>query len=132
MRLDGPTLAALTVTLEAYADGRGAEIPFWRMAALPAETLAARARRVIADAGIDAAVVDGASTIGAGSVPGSEIAGPVIRWDGDADAATVRLLEGPLPVVARRDRGSLVVDLRTVDPGRDPDVATALARACRS
>ncbi len=87
---------------------------------------------MIEDAGIDASVVDDASTIGAGSVPGSAIPGPVVRWTGDADRAYLGLMDAPIPVVARRDRGGLVVDLRTVDPAHDPDVAAALARACRS
>ena len=46
LRVDGPTLAALAATLEAFLSGDVSEIPFWREATLSAESLAGRAKAV--------------------------------------------------------------------------------------
>ncbi|MEX0756411.1 MAG: L-seryl-tRNA(Sec) selenium transferase, partial [Acidimicrobiia bacterium] len=46
MRLDGPTLAALEATLEAYGDRRAAELPLWAMATMPQAELQARSETV--------------------------------------------------------------------------------------
>ncbi|MFO7548673.1 MAG: L-seryl-tRNA(Sec) selenium transferase [Acidimicrobiia bacterium] len=132
MRLDGPTLAALTVTLDLYASGRGGEVPFWRMASLPYAELEARARRVLEHSGLTGVVGEGASTPGAGSVPTARIASPVIRIEGPADGAFHRLLAADPPVLARREAGTLIVDLRTVEPDRDELVARSLGAAWRS
>jgi L-seryl-tRNA(Ser) seleniumtransferase len=128
-RLDGPTLAALEATFEAYADRRADELPLWTMATMPAEDLRKRCETV---AGTGARVVEGASTLGAGSAPGARIPGPVIEVPGRGESAFGELLASTPPIVARREAGSLVLDLRTVRPVDDPTVAAALSRACRS
>lgn len=129
LRVDAPTLAALTVTLEAYADGRGNDIPFWRMAAEPYERLELRARAVVASTGIDAAIVEGESTAGAGTVPGQTIPSPVIRLPGPADRWFGALLEAAVPVVSRRGDGGVFLDLRSVDPDDDAVVVAAVQAA---
>ena len=131
VRIDGPTAAALAGTAEAYADGRAARLPFWRMAGLDRKNLEERARRMIAAAGIEAVIEEGAATPGAGSVPGAVIPGPVIAVGGRVDKTFRRLLESDPPVVARRERGRLRVDLRTVSPSDDQAVSEALRTACR-
>ena len=131
MRVDGPTLAALETTLDAYADRTAAQLPLWQMATLDQSTLRTRCESVASAVAV-ATVVDGASTIGAGSVPGARIPGPVIEVNVPADAAYARLLAGNPPIAARREAGKLVIDLRTVPPEADTVVATALAEACRS
>jgi L-seryl-tRNA(Ser) seleniumtransferase len=131
MRVDGPTLAALESTLEAYADRRAADLPLWTMATLTESELTERSRTV-ADAVPGARVVPGASTIGAGSVPGASLPGSVIEVTGRADAVFDALLASERPILARRESGTLVVDLRTVSPVDDPVVAQALEEACRS
>lgn len=131
MRVDGPTLAALETTLDAYADRTAAQLPLWQMAMLDDATLRARCESV-AQAVPAATVVEGASTIGAGSVPGARIPGPVIEVAVPADAAFERLLAGDPPIAGRREAGKLVIDLRTVPPEADGVVATALAAACQS
>jgi L-seryl-tRNA(Ser) seleniumtransferase len=129
MRLDGPTLAALTATLELYASGRGGDIPFWRMASLSYDGLEHRARQVLELAGLGGEVGEGASTPGAGSVPTARIPSPIIRIEGPADVAFDRLLASDPPVLARREAGALVLDLRTVEPHRDEHLARALGAA---
>lgn len=126
LRIDGPTAAALTITLQAYLDGRARDLPLWRMATAPAGEIERRARRVLGAAGVDGRVVAGTSTFGAGSAPGAEIPTAVIEL-GEADRRFERLLGHTPPVLARRSAGRLLVDLRTVDPDDDDSVAAALA-----
>ena len=68
LRVDKSTLAALQATLLHYLRGEAeAEIPVWRMIAMPVEALAARAEALAAtlrDQGVPATVVPAASTVG--------------------------------------------------------------------
>lgn len=131
VRIAGPMLDALTATLEMYAAGRGAEIPFWRMASLPHDVLSARCDALAAAVGSDARVVDDRSLPGAGTVPGQGIPGPVVLVPGAGDDAWRRLLDEDPPIVARRDDRGLIVDPRTIDPFDDDTVGRAVAAACR-
>lgn len=131
LRIDGPTAAALAATAEAYADGRAGELPFWKMAGMDRMVLDERTRQVIESAGIEAAIEEGGATAGAGSVPGTVIPGPVIGIGGRVDQVFERLLNTDPPVVSRRERGRLKVDLRTVSPSDDQVLARALRAACR-
>jgi L-seryl-tRNA(Ser) seleniumtransferase len=133
VRCDGSTLAALAATLELYADGRGGEIPFWAMAAVPTDELQTRSKAVLDAVAADGEVMAGESVVGAGSVPGQTIPGPIIRFPGQGgDSVWHRLLGGDPPIVARRREGDLVVDLRTVPSHLDGALAAALTYACRS
>ncbi|MEX1005169.1 MAG: L-seryl-tRNA(Sec) selenium transferase [Acidimicrobiia bacterium] len=131
LRMDGSGLAALEATLEAYADRRAAELPLWSMATMSAEALSARSEVVVGSLE-GASIIEGASTIGAGSVPGSRIRGPVIRVAGRGETDFISWLRADPPVVARRDAGDLIVDLRTVRPDDDQIVAELLRESCRS
>lgn len=130
MRIDGPSLAALSVTLDRYADGSAATLPFWAMAT--ADDLEERAARIVEMSGAEGTVRQGASTVGAGSVPGAEVPSPVVEIRGDTDRRYLALLAGEVPVVARREEGALVVDPRTVFPDQEQALAAELARVCRS
>jgi hypothetical protein len=46
---------------------------------------------------------------------------------GSADALWHNLLDATPPILARRHEGSLLIDLRTVDPADDIRIAQALA-----
>jgi L-seryl-tRNA(Ser) seleniumtransferase len=133
LRIDGPSLAALGVTLEHYANGRGRELPFWSMATAPFDELATRCDAV-ADAlsSVGARVESRTSTVGAGSVPGSAVPSPVVVVDGHADVRYLALLGNDPAVAARRDEGALVLDLRAVPRNLDAVLIEALTRACRS
>jgi hypothetical protein len=74
-----------------------------------------------------ARVETSASSVGGGSVPGSEIPGPVVVLP-DAERRWLALLDGDRPILARRSEGRLVVDPRTVEPGDDGFVAERLAQ----
>lgn len=134
LRLDGPTLAALTVTAEVYADGRAAELPFWKMAVAAYSELEKRAQATLQRSGLaEARIERSLSTPGAGSAPDGGLPSPVIVVEHGADSAFLRLLASePIPVLARRESGKLIVDLRSVPEEHDADLAEALSRACRS
>ena len=130
-RIDGPSLAALGATAELYADGRGAEIPLWAMASRSYVELERRCRGVIAQAGIGARIVESSSVLGGGSIPGAGIPSPVITIDDRVDQAFLALLRNQPPILARREGGTLLLDLRAVDPREDVAVAAALSVTCR-
>src|SRR5918912_1505134 len=75
LRVDKLTYAALEATLQEYAVGRAQDtVPVARMIAMSAAEIGARAESVAACVrkhGVDADVIDGSSTIGGGSAPGS-------------------------------------------------------------
>jgi L-seryl-tRNA(Ser) seleniumtransferase len=127
LRLDGPTVAALTVTLEKYAEGTAADLPLWRMALTPYEELERRAESLAARLG--GRIVEGHSTVGAGSVPGAEIPSPLVAVGEQVDRRFLRLLASDPPVVARREGGVLLFDLRTVPPDRDSELVAAVEKA---
>jgi hypothetical protein len=93
-----------------------------------------RAGEVLATAGIEGRIAPGNSAAGAGSAPAGGIPTALVVVDRPgAEAMWPRLLSAePRPVVARRDAGSTLIDLRTVEPDDDPEVAEALGAACRS
>ena len=114
-------LGALQRTALAYLEGDGHTIPFWRMAATPIEELRTRAKETYDDAGLR--VVEVASTPGGGTLPGVEIPSIGVSVRGDQVAA---LRNRPRPIIARVVDQSTLIDLRTIDPADDAEVADAL------
>jgi L-seryl-tRNA(Ser) seleniumtransferase len=131
VRIDGPRLASLAVTLEAYASGRAGDLPFWRAASLSSDILERRSRAVLEASGVPGEIVAGRSLPGAGSVPGRGIPGPVIVISSAGQAVWRRLLDHDPPIVARREERGVVIDLRSVEPTDDTTVAAGLEAACR-
>ena len=129
VRIGGPELAALAATFELYASGRGSAVPFWRMATVGADRLEDRSRQVLEQAGVAGEVVPSRSVPGAGTAPGRGIPGPAIAVDDSG--VWRRLLDGAPPIVARREDGRVLVDLRSVDEADDAAIGEALAHACR-
>ncbi len=133
LRCDGPTLAALSATLQMYADGRGDEVPFWAMAAMSPDELQMRLEKLLAGSGAVGEIRAGASIPGAGSVPGATVPSPVlVVQKPSADVVWDRLLMSDLPVIARRETGELIIDVRTVPTHLDDALIGALQAACRS
>ena len=127
LRIDGMTQGALAATLEAYADDRAMDIPFWRMATLENADLGPRIDKLEAALGGESR--PGVSLIGAGSVPGTGIPTPQLVLAGE-DHLYERLLRSSTPVAARRAEGDLIVDLRAVEPA-DDDVVIEMVSRCR-
>lgn len=132
LRLDGPTIAGLTVTAELYASGRAGEIPFWAMAMTPVEVLGERLRAVAGAAGTAPVLRESEAAAGAGSVPGMTVPSPVLALAGEGERLWGALLRTDPAVAARRSGGDLLLDLRAVHPDDDPRVAAALRTVCRS
>jgi L-seryl-tRNA(Ser) seleniumtransferase len=123
LRPGGLTLLALQETALTYLDRRAAtDIPFWRMVATPVDELRRRAEAI-------AAQVDGVRVVpleslpGAGSAPGSTMPSYGIELVGDHVAA---LRAGDPPVIARAREGRTYLDLRSIEPGADEHVVSAL------
>ena len=69
---------------------------------------------------------------GGGTLPLAAIASVALTWRpprGDANAAAERLRRGTPPVVARVEGDRVLIDLRTIPPERDGELATALEAA---
>ncbi|HZD71747.1 MAG TPA: L-seryl-tRNA(Sec) selenium transferase, partial [Actinomycetes bacterium] len=132
VRADKLTIAALEATLAAHAAGRRDELPVWRALMLRAEDLRPRAEALASELGEAATVRDGVSVAGGGSLPGEGLPSALVDVDpgpsGDA-AILARLRAAEPPVIARAERGRVVVDLRTVPPEQDGAVLRALREA---
>ena len=117
-------LAALQDTALAYLRGDGEVIDFWRMAALTPDDLRAR---LGAYEGLTEVVT--AATPGGGTLPGVEIESVGVAVPDDHTEALRSRLR---PIIARVTDGATVVDLRTVHPDDDPEVAAALRAAAHT
>jgi L-seryl-tRNA(Ser) seleniumtransferase len=134
VRPDKLTIAALAATLDHYLREEAPRmVPIWRMIAAPLDALAARAERVaaaLATLGVAAAVEDGASTVGGGSLPDETLPSRVVAVRVASEAALAeRLRRGDPPVIARLERDRLLLDLRTVLPEEDDLLLAALRAA---
>jgi L-seryl-tRNA(Ser) seleniumtransferase len=119
LRADKLCLAALQATLLHYLKGEAAEqVPVWRMIATglaEIERRARRWRRSLRQAGVEAEVVDGESTVGGGSLPGETLPTKLVALavpHPDQLAAALRAADPP--VIARIEEDRLVLDPRTV------------------
>jgi L-seryl-tRNA(Ser) seleniumtransferase len=132
VRADKLTIAALEVTLATHAAGRRGELPVWRSLGLRDDQLRPRAEALAAHLGPAASVRDGVSVAGGGSLPGEGLASVLVDIDpgrsGD-EAILGRLRAADPPVIARAERGHVIVDLRTVEPEQDQAVVRALREA---
>ena len=132
MRPDKVTLAAIAATLGLYVAGRATtHIPVWQAIAMPASDLRARAE-ALAAAVPGAAVTQLESTVGGGSLPGETLLSWGIALAGSASRLLRALRRGTPAVVGRIADGSVILDLRTVDPARDHDLAAAIRAAADS
>ena len=140
LRVDKLAYAALEATLHEHAAGRAGEaVPVVRMIEEPVARLEARAaalRARLADmGGLTVSVAATDATVGGGSTPGVTLPSRalVIEVEGRSAAALAAVLRaGPPPVVGRIADDRLLLDLRTVDPGEDDNLAAAIAHAARA
>jgi L-seryl-tRNA(Ser) seleniumtransferase len=119
LRADKLCLAALQATLLHYLKGEATEqVPVWRMIATPLEEIERRARRwrrSLRQAGVEAEIADGESTVGGGSLPGETLPTRLVALPvAHPDQLTAALREADPPVIARIEDDRLVLDPRTV------------------
>ncbi|MDG4821926.1 L-seryl-tRNA(Sec) selenium transferase [Asanoa sp. WMMD1127] len=125
LRVDKLTLAALEATV------RGPLPPTTVALRTPVTALRERARRLagaLTDAGVEAEVVDSGSTVGGGGAPGVVLPSVALSLP-TAYAALLR--QGDPPVVGRVASGRCLLDLRTVAPQDDDDLAAAVLSAAK-
>src|SRR3954454_182959 len=135
LRVDKMTYAALEATLADYAAGQAAvTIPVQRMLALGADEIRARAdalsSRIAQLPGWSVQTISGASAIGGGSAPGVELPTwllAIAKAGMTPDDLEERLRRFTPAVIGRIDRDRLVLDLRTVLPEQDAELAKLLA-----
>jgi L-seryl-tRNA(Ser) seleniumtransferase len=119
LRTDKLCLTALQATLLHYLKGETTEqVPVWRMIATPLEEIERRARRwrrSLQQAGVEAKIVDGTSTVGGGSLPGETLPTRLLALAvTHPDQLATALREVNPPVIARIEDDRLVIDPRTV------------------
>jgi len=142
LRVDKLTIAALEVTLRAYLRGALDEIPALRMIRLSAGEISKRAEKLIAqlqslvsnpnDATLR--LTSGFSVIGGGSTPDQQLPTTLITVASSRHSASeleerLRKPANATFVIARIEDDRLILDLRTVSPAEDSELATALAAA---
>ncbi len=125
LRADKLTLAALQAVALAYLAGDGAAIPLWSAATASPQSLHARAGAIAADI-TGACIVDTEAAAGGGSLPGLTIPSVGVAIAVASPSAAMRLLRVDHRVVARVESGSVVCDLRSVDPADDARLTAAL------
>jgi L-seryl-tRNA(Ser) seleniumtransferase len=116
----------MEATLWAHARGTQDQIPAWSMLHTDAADIAERARAVIEGlAGVE--IIEGRSVTGGGSLPGRSVSTALIALRSDRPQLLAKKLrDARAPVVARVERGMLVLDLRTVAQADDAALRAAL------
>jgi L-seryl-tRNA(Ser) seleniumtransferase len=147
LRVDKLTLGALEATLLHYLKGEAErEVPVWRMIAATPEQLRARATawaEELSRRGLECRVEEGLSTVGGGSLPGDMLptfllamapnpGGDTTNPTRQAGEWATRLRQAPTPVVARVEKGLLVIDPRTVAEGEVPPLLDALTSTAKN
>lgn len=139
LRVDKFTLAALEATLRLYWDEETAfrEIPVLRMLTLDSAELKKRARRLlrlirkeITNGQTD--LVEGASRVGGGALPLAEVPSFLVSFKPEGVtllSLASRLRLGDPPVIARIQDDRFLFDVRTLGPGEDNLIASALKKA---
>ena len=138
LRVDKLTYAALEATLLAYVKRDHDAVPVLRMMRLSKDEIARRAEGIVSQvqsaqgksAHLKLELVDGESVIGGGAAPSAVLPTRLIavtHADLSADELCARLRGSDPPVVARVEEGRVLLDLRTVFPEQDANLATALA-----
>jgi L-seryl-tRNA(Ser) seleniumtransferase len=137
LRVDKVTLATLEGTLRLYRDDQQAlqQIPSLRMMTLPAEELAARARKIVRrirralPAGISLKTRKGFSQVGGGTFPLLEL--PTTLIEVSVDGFSTQQLEQKLrtrivPIIGRISQDTYLLDPRTLADKDIPDTISAL------
>jgi L-seryl-tRNA(Ser) seleniumtransferase len=139
VRADKLTYAVLEATLALWTSAASrARVPAYAMIAMTAGAVAARATRLCERLAhvpqLVLQVVEGASTIGGGSSPGSALPTTLVAASVEglpASSLEARLRAGDPPVIARIAGDRVLIDLRTVLEQDDAVVASALEAAAR-
>jgi L-seryl-tRNA(Ser) seleniumtransferase len=134
LRVDKLIYAALEATLLAYVQRDHDAIPTLRMMRLTKEDIARRADALTAHVArmkLNVEVLDGESLLGGGAAPSSVLPTRLLAVSSErfrANELAERLRESDPAIIARVQEGRVMLDLRTVFPEQDAELAAALAR----
>lgn len=136
LRVDKLCLAALGATLDAHRRGAIDEIPALRMLALSSDEIKKRAENLVAQisgdgapSGISATIVTGHSAVGGGAGPNVHPLTALVALrhsELSTDEIERKLRFSSPPVISRIADDLVLLDLRTVDIGEEPDLLRAL------
>jgi L-seryl-tRNA(Ser) seleniumtransferase len=141
LRVDKLTIAALEVTLNAYLRSAWEEIPAQRMIRTSTQELKQRAdnfvrqvRSLVPSSNAKMEIVDGFSLAGGGSTPDQSLPSKIIRVSSAKYAAAkleqrLRRPANGVSVIARVEEDRVILDLRTVFPEQESQLAASLATA---
>jgi L-seryl-tRNA(Ser) seleniumtransferase len=134
LRVDKLTLAALEATLALYREPERAlrEIPTLAMISADIADVRARARAIaerLASRGITGEVIDTEASVGGGAFPTARIPSAAVALSGAPQRHDARLRAGDPPIVSRIVDGRVVLDMRTVQPSLDEELARIVERA---
>ena len=138
LRPDKLCLAALAATLTHYLTHTAEEeIPVWRMIARPLDEIQARAQKWVEslrDERVLATAIDGDSTVGGGSLPGTTLPTQLVAIDHPEVvqlAADLRQ-KSETPVIGRISENRLLLDPRTVLDDQEEALLAALTHHART
>jgi L-seryl-tRNA(Ser) seleniumtransferase len=142
LRVDKLTIAALEVTLNAYLRSAWDEIPAQRMIRMTAQELQRRSEsflqqmKSLAPADAQLEIADGFSLAGGGSTPDQSLPSKIIRitcarYPAAKLEQRLRRTASGISVIARVEDNLVILDLRTVFPEQELQLAATLAAALR-
>jgi len=131
VRADKMCLSALSRTLQSFLTGRATEeIPVWQMISkslASIEEVAIAWASTLNQKGVLAEVVDGVSTVGGGSLPGSTLPTKMVAISTDQpDKLAATLRSGEPPIIGRISQDRLLLDPRTVLSDQEGELIRAL------
>ena len=133
MRVDKLTLAALEATLALYRDPPRAlrDIPVLAQLGATVSHLRARAAHIGTSLPMkaDVSIVESTATVGGGAFPTARIPSIALRFGANVTGLERLLRLGEPAVIARIADGALFIDLRTILPVEDDELAAALQAA---
>jgi L-seryl-tRNA(Ser) seleniumtransferase len=136
VRADKLCLAGLAATLSHYMKEEAlTTVPIWQMIGMTRAEVTAVAQswqaRLQTD-GITAELVDGESTVGGGSLPGTSLPTCLVALDStNPTALAARLRAEQLPVIGRIQDGRYLLDPRTVLPEQVDNLMQSLVNCAR-
>lgn len=136
VRADKLGLAVLSSTLVSYLTGSAVEeIPVWQMISRPLSEIEDTANQwaaIFQENNLAAKVIDGESTIGGGSLPGATLPTKLVALDhNNVDSLAAILRKTEPPVVSRIGNDLLLLDPRTVLPGQESTLVSAVLSGWR-
>jgi L-seryl-tRNA(Ser) seleniumtransferase len=132
LRVDKMIYGVLETTLRLLVLERWDQIPALRMISQSSDELRERAERMCTHLdGLRASVIEGSSVAGGGSTPGQPLKSWLVAIDcADVVEAEQRCRMSDPPVIARIEDGRLLLDLRTVFPAEESQLARVIRAAC--